>query len=127
MNPNMSHSINKDRGNYNLSSKFQYGSDAKGGAGAGKVQDDPKQYQECIKESVAGHGKREEFKEKIERQNFTIQHDKLLANSDTKYIGSHGGKGIDNIIDIADLKRSHMPKGQEKDGDPMSAYRSFQK
>lgn len=30
-------------------------------------------------------------------------------NSETKYIGTHGGKGIDNIIDQEDLKRSHQP------------------
>lgn len=127
MNPNMSHLINKDRGSFNLSSKFQYGSDANGGAKSGKVPDDPKQFQECIQQSVAGHGKREEFKEKIERQNFTIQHDKQLTNSDTKYIGTHGGKGISNIIDIDDLKRSHLPIKEEKaSADPMSAYRSYQ-
>lgn len=77
---------------------------------------------------MIGHGKREEFKEKIERQNFTIQHDKQLKNSDTKYIGQHGGKGIENIIDIEDLKRSHVPIREEKKGnDPMSVYRTFQR
>ena len=128
MNPNMSHFINKERGNFNLSNKFQYGSDANGGAVSGNQPDGSKQMGECIKESVVGHGKREEFKEKIERQNFTIQHDKQLQNSDTKYIGSHGGVGIQNIIDIEDLKRSHLPiKEQKKDTDPMSAYRQYQK
>ena len=33
---------------------------------------------------------------------------------ETKYIGSHGGKGIENIIDIEDLKRSHIPIKEEK-------------
>jgi hypothetical protein len=34
--------INKERGNFNLSNKFQYGSDIKGGAIACKEPVDPK-------------------------------------------------------------------------------------
>ena len=78
----------------------------------GEVQHDHFQFgtlDDCLDLSAVGHGQREEFKEKIERQNFTIQHDKQLANSDTKYIGTHKGKGIGNVIDQEDLKRSHMP------------------
>lgn len=41
MNPNILHSINKSRGQFNLSNKFQYGSDQKGGAIAGKAPEDP--------------------------------------------------------------------------------------
>jgi hypothetical protein len=35
-------------------------------------------------------------------------------NSETKYIGTHKGKGIDNIIDQEDLKRSHLPMNAYK-------------
>lgn len=63
----------------------------------------------CLDLSAKGHKQREEFKENIERQNFTIQHDKELQNTDTKHIGEHKGKGIDNIIDQDDLKASHVP------------------
>jgi len=49
-----------------------------------------------------------------------------LLNSETKYIGTHGGKGIDNIIDIEDLKRSHIPFKEEKNGaDAMNAYKNL--
>lgn len=87
------------RGDFNLSNKFEYGMDQKGGAVAGKAPDDPKQLKDCHDKSAWGHGEREEFKEKIERQNFTIQHDKILENTETKHIGAHGGKGIQNQID----------------------------
>ena len=56
-----------------------------------------------------------------------------MENTAAKQIGTHGGKGIDNIIDIEDLKRSHIPIRAEEEqgaaarqGDPMSMYRSFQ-
>jgi hypothetical protein len=67
MDPSTSYLINKARGDFNLSNKFQYGLDAQGGAIAGKQPEDPKQMQECLKDTVVGYGKREEFKEKIER------------------------------------------------------------
>jgi|TARA_B110000503_G_C7086091_1_gene387343 hypothetical protein len=131
--PNEAQDINKRRGDFNLSNKFQYGLDNEGGAIAGKKPVDPKQIKDCLKESAVNHNQREEFKEKIERQNFTIQPAKQLENTQTKQIGTHGGKGIDNIIDIEDLKRSHLPikADQERSAssrhpDPMNMYRSFQ-
>jgi len=86
------------RGDFNLSNKFEYGLDQKGAILAGKIPDDPKQLMDCHNTAAWGHHEREEFKEKIERQNFTIQHDKILENTETKHIGTHGGKGIANII-----------------------------
>ena len=95
---------------------------------AGKKPDDPSQIKDCLKESANIHNQREEYKEKIERQNFTIKPAKELENTVTKEIGTHGGKGIDNVIDIDDLKRSHIPIKTESasKSDPMSMYRSFQ-
>ena len=75
---------------------------------------------DCVEKSAIGHGQREENKEKIERQNFTIKPEKQLVNSDTKYIGTHNGKGIDNIIDQDDLKAfgpCHVPFDQKKNKD----------
>ena len=43
-----------------------------GGALAGKQPDDPNEINKCINDSIVGHGKREEYKERIERQNFKI-------------------------------------------------------
>ena len=131
--PNEAHEINKQRNDFNLSNKFQYGLDNEGGAVAGKKPEDPKEIKNCLKESAVNHNQREEFKEKIERQNFTIQPAKQLENTVTKQIGTHGGKGIDNFIDIDDLKRSHIPIRSEderstssRQSDPMNMYRSFQ-
>jgi hypothetical protein len=42
-----------------------------------------------------------------------------LSNSDTKYIGEHKGRGIDNIIDQDDLKASHLPFDQKKNKDKL--------
>ena len=36
LDPNTCHSINKERGNFNLDNKFEYGYDAQGGPKAGK-------------------------------------------------------------------------------------------
>lgn len=44
-----------------------------------------------------------------EKSNFKIQPEKPFLNSETKQIGEHKGKGIENLIDQEDLKRSHMP------------------
>lgn len=99
--------------------------DVNGGAKAGKEPENEMAIAECLDLSAVGHGQREEFKEKIERQNFTIQHDKQLANSDTKYIGTHKGKGIDNLIDQDDLKRSHMPFDPLGKPDKLKLYSSF--
>lgn len=111
--PSEARAINEKRGDFNLSNKFEYGLDVSGGAAAGKEPINPKDIKECLDASAVKHGQREEFKEKIDavhgRQSFTIQPAKLLENATTKVIGAHGGKGIDNIIDIEDLKRSHLP------------------
>jgi len=40
--PKDAHEINKQRGDFNLSNKFQYGLDNQGGAVAGKKPEDPK-------------------------------------------------------------------------------------
>ena len=129
--PNEAHEINKQRNDFNLSNKFQYGLDNEGGAVAGKKPEDPQSIKDCLQGSAVNHNQREEFKEKIERQNFTIQPAKQLENTVTKQIGTHGGKGIANVIDIEDLKRSHIPIRPEAERgaaarDPMNMYRSFQ-
>jgi hypothetical protein len=49
LDPNTCYSINKERGNFNLANKFDYGHDAEGGPKAGKQPDDPRQMQDCIK------------------------------------------------------------------------------
>ena len=60
-----------------------------------------------------------EIREKVEKQNFTIQPARTLENTVTNaHIGIHGGKGIDNIIDQEDLKRSHKPIYNEVDKMP---------
>ena len=109
--PNTTKAIADDRHNFQLVNKFHYGYDNKGGALANPLRDsdNPSKIKYCLQESAKGHVQREEFKEEIERQNFTIQHDKQLDNTETKHIGEHKGKGIDNIIDQEDLKRSHVP------------------
>lgn len=111
MPPSLTKQINDSRKEFQLVNKFEYGYDEKGGAKAYTPHDaqSPTKIKECHDESTKVRQQREEFKENIERQNFTIQHDKELSNTDTKYIGMHQGKGIDNIIDQADLKRSHVP------------------
>lgn len=109
--PDQTKTINEQRNQYQLHNKFEYGYDERGGSKANNPLDgdDPIKIKNCLKESVIGHQQREEFKENIERQNFTIQHDKELQNAETKYIGEHKGQGIDNIIDQDDLKASHVP------------------
>jgi hypothetical protein len=47
LDPNTCYTINKERGNFNLANKFEYGHDALGGQKAGKVPDDPKQMGDC--------------------------------------------------------------------------------
>ena len=111
MPPSLTKQINDSRKEFQLVNKFEYGYDEHGGARANPPldADSPTKIQACLEQSAKGRLQREEFKENIEKQNFTIQHDKELANTDTKYIGTHKGKGIDNIIDQDDLKRSHVP------------------
>lgn len=94
-----------------MHNKFEYGYDERGGPKANEPldADDPIKIKNCLAMSAKGHQQREEFKENIERQNFTIQHDKELQNTDTKHIGEHKGKGVDNVIDQDDLKASHVP------------------
>jgi hypothetical protein len=118
MPPSLTKQINDSRKEFQLVNKFEYGYDERGGAKANPPldADSPTKIQECLDQSAKVRQQREEFKENIERQNFTIQHDKELSNTDTKYIGTHQGKGIDNVIDQDDLKRSHVPiGGSQKD------------
>lgn len=112
--------MNRQRNDFNLSNKFEYGHDDQGGAKACKEDLNPAQMADCVEKSAIGHNQREENKEKIERQNFTIKPEKTLVNSDTKYIGTHNGKGIDNIIDQDDLRAfgpCHVPFDQHKNKD----------
>ena len=78
---------------------------------------------DCHEKSAIGHNQREENKERIERQNFTIKPQMPLANSDTKNIGDHQGRGINNLIDQDDLKASHVPFDGSKNKDKL--YSSF--
>lgn len=44
-----------------------------------------------------------------------------------KEIGSHGGKSIENTIDIEDLKKSHLPiQAEKKAENPMRTYQELQ-
>lgn len=69
----MADQVNKARNDFNLSNKFEYGLDSDGGAKAGKEDLNPAQMADCVEKSAIGHNQREENKEKIERQNFTIK------------------------------------------------------
>jgi len=126
MPPDVTKQINDSRKEFQLHNKFEYGYDSKGGARANPPldADSPTKIKDCLEQSAAGRVQREEFKEHIERQNFTIQHDKELANTDTKHIGTHQGQGIDNIIDQEDLKRSHVPIPSTRN-DRLHILRSF--
>lgn len=110
MQPSETLAINKERSDYGLANKFEYGFDVKGGIKGGKVPDRPEHMVDCLEKSAVGRGESLVNREKIERQNFTIKPAKQLVNSETKYIGTHGGKGIENKIDQEDLKRSHQPR-----------------
>ena len=81
MPPDVTKQINDSRKEFQLHNKFEYGYDSQGGARANPPldADSPTKIKECLEQSAAGHAQREEFKEHIERQNFTIQHDKELA------------------------------------------------
>lgn len=61
-----------------MSNKFDYGNDQNGGSKAGKSQEDAAEIKSCLLKSAVGHAIGIENKELIERQNFTIQHDKML-------------------------------------------------
>ena len=76
-----------------MNNKFEYGYDEQGGSRANLPMDadDPIKLKTCLHESEKTRQIREEFKEVIERQNFTIQHDKELENTDFKNIGDHKG------------------------------------
>jgi|TARA_B110001469_G_scaffold112885_1_gene115924 hypothetical protein len=59
--------INHDRADFNLSNKFQYGHDQKGGIASRPVPTDPRHIEDCLDSSKVGHVKAEENKEYIER------------------------------------------------------------
>jgi hypothetical protein len=59
--------INQDRADFNLSNKFQYGLDQKGGIVARQEPVDPRHIQDCLDSSAVGYIKAEENKEYIER------------------------------------------------------------
>lgn len=109
MMPDKAKVLCEEKRDFNLSNKFEYGLDKKGGIEARQQPISEKAIDSCYEKSIKGWHEREENKEKIYRQNFTIQPAKELENTETKYIGTHKGRGIDNIIDIDDLKRSHLP------------------
>lgn len=109
MMPDKAKILCEEKRDFNLSNKFEYGLDKKGGIEARQQPISEKAIEHCYEKSAIGWCEREENKEKIYRQNFTIQPAKELENTETKYIGTHKGKGIENVIDIDDLKRSHLP------------------
>lgn len=45
---NLSSQIMKERNEFNLKNKFEYGFDVNGGANAGKEPDDENKYKECL-------------------------------------------------------------------------------
>jgi len=63
----LSNQIIKERNEFNLKNKFEYGFDLNGGIIAGKEEEEIAKYNECLEQSAKNHGQREEFKEKIER------------------------------------------------------------
>ena len=105
--------IAKEREATNLSNNFDYGLDAKGGAKAGKEPVDANELKACLDKSVLNARQKEENKAHIEKQNFNMIPEKKLANSETKYIGMHQGRGISNPIDLDGLKRSNVPFGHK--------------
>mmetsp|Transcript_36110 Transcript_36110/g.35079 ORF Transcript_36110/g.35079 Transcript_36110/m.35079 type:complete len:83 (+) Transcript_36110:1303-1551(+) len=56
-----------------LGHKFLFGYDVNGGVKQSKKDFNPIEYQHCLEESVKNNQYREEFKQKIEKQNFKIQ------------------------------------------------------
>ena len=56
--PSVAQQINKDRHNFNLSNKFEYGHDKDGGAKSVLKQDpdSPAKIKQCLDESAKGHG-----------------------------------------------------------------------
>lgn len=74
-----------------------------------KLVVNPAEMETCLEESKAGRDQSLFNRVNAEQQNFTIHPPKLQENSTTKYIGTHGNKMIENVIDQDDLKRSHLP------------------
>jgi len=122
---NQANFVNRMRNDFNLSSKFQYGSDQKGGPQ--QKTDETRELTELLKDTAEGYNKREQIKEKLEKQNYHITQGKKLENSQAVEIGTHGGKGIENNIDIEDLKRSHWQDKSDKQNDNvMRTYQELQ-
>ena len=113
--------IAKERGQVNLGNHFEYGHDASGGAKAGKEPDSPEAMKKCLDLKPDDFKTAEENKERIERQNFKIKPVQELPNSETKNVGDHKGKGINNIIDQDSLKRSNMPFAKIKSNEKPAA------
>jgi|DEB0MinimDraft_12_1074336.scaffolds.fasta_scaffold60398_2 hypothetical protein len=66
-------SINKKRGDFNLSNKQELGFDAQGGIKAGKVPENGQEMQHCMEESKEGRAQSLLNREKIEKQNFNVK------------------------------------------------------
>ena len=78
LHPREAKNINTSRGNYTLANKFEYGYDNKGGISARNIPVRKEDLTKCLDESFLTKAIKTDNKEKIERQNFTIQHDKQL-------------------------------------------------
>ena len=82
----------------------------------GEGRPDAKALNRAILDFMSKNGsEREEYKERGERQNFTIQPQKKLENSPAGRIGDKALSPVKNTIDIDDLKRSHVPFGTIRD------------
>lgn len=108
-----------------LTNKFEYGLDSRGGiaARAGPVHEG--EFQRCLGESARNHTQSIQNKELIERQNFTIKPEIELLNSETKYIGQQPHAPAERV-DFSDLKRSHLPLSATETAAPGRTYGSNQ-
>jgi len=72
MMPDETLAINKERGDFNLSNKFEYGHDNRGGIAARPVPIKDIHFKECLEDSKQGRDQSLQNRELIEKQNFTI-------------------------------------------------------
>ena len=98
--------INKGQRNFIDSNKFDYGYDPNGGHRALSYDrtslNTPSKPQGTLRERM-------EYKQRGEQQNFKIQPQQRLQNSETKKIGDTLDRFVKNEIDQDFLKRSHLP------------------
>ena len=88
------------------SNKFDYGYDPNGGHRSSDLE---RSKQGTPGRSAFNMDERVAFKQRGERQNFRIQPQQQLPNSDTKRIGDTLDRFVKNEIDQDFLKRSHLP------------------